>query len=81
MDIETRKEINKRFIFVAHELINKFPNLDLRFNLKMGTKSLRYKAAAVSGDIFELPLEERRPEEILYDAIFNIKQIAELFDA
>jgi hypothetical protein len=59
----------------------RFPDLDLRFNLSHDTNAIRYKAAAISGEMFEVPLELSDAEETLYEAIFNIKRIANLYDA
>ncbi len=73
--------VRDQFVFLATELSNLFPELDLRFNLQSGTNQLRYRAVAVSKEVFELPLGKRSAQELLHQAIFTIKERARLFDA
>lgn len=74
--------IRERFIFLATELTQLFPALDLRFNLRSGTSNCRVFAGALSCRIVELDLErDDNPEELLHDAIWEIKRLAGLFDA
>ncbi len=73
--------INNRFVAFATKLCLQFPELDLRFNLKGGTTRVRYLAAGTSPEIFEVDLGRVDLETTLQEAILNIKQIAQLFDA
>jgi hypothetical protein len=77
----TQELVRRQFVFLASELSNTFPELDLRFNLRSGTNQLRYKAAAVSQKIFELPLGESDSRALLHQALFTIKEAARLYDA
>ncbi len=78
---DVRKQTNDKFIFFANELLFRFPDLDLRFNLSYDANAIRYKAAAISGEMFEMPLADLDPVEMVHEAVFNIKQLASLFDA
>ncbi len=71
----------KRFKFIANELNNYFPDLDLRFALKQGSDTIRFMVGAVSRDIHEAELLERKADEILHDTILTIKELAGRFDA
>ncbi len=71
-------ELFKQF---ANELHTSFPQLDLRFNLKGGTSTLRYFMPDTSEQVFEANLNEQSLEELLHQAIFNVKELARLFDA
>jgi hypothetical protein len=70
-----------KFHCFALYLCNSFPELDLRFNYQEGTTYLRYLAPDVSSHIFEVEIVERSMDEIVLEAILNIKEIAKLFDA
>ena len=74
-------EIKERFLFLATNLHAQFPALDLRFNMAGDSTCLRFVAAAVCPDIVEIDLAEASPEELLYAAVFQVKEIAQLFDA
>ena len=77
-----RNNINEeQFVKLANELNYRFPDLDLRFNLKSGSNQVRYVAAAVSSKVHSISLDDRSPGEMLHQAIFNIKEIARLYDA
>ena len=72
--------VKQQFHVLANELSVRFPELDLRFNLQSGTNRLRLKAASVSHEVIELPLGEYETDELLYAAMFRIKEIARLYD-
>ena len=74
-------EIRERFVHVANELNFRFPDLDLRFNLQSDSSLLRFMAAAVSADVVELDLAEATVEELVYAAVFQVKEIAQIYDA
>ena len=74
-------EIRERFVHVANELNTRFPDLDLRFNLQSESSLLRFMAAAVSPDVVELDLAEASIEDLVYAAVFQVKEIAQIFDA
>jgi hypothetical protein len=79
---ETLDERSKKsFVFIASELNRIFPDLDLRFNLKAGSKQIRFLVADIAEDTFELNLDEQEPQELIYEATLAIKEIARLFDA
>ena len=86
--------------WLARELCQYFPNLDLRFNIQEGRPSLHCSVPSLENieeknfdklieeeeipevfETLELNLDEFTSEELLFDAIFSIKQIAQLFDA
>ncbi len=73
--------INKNFLFIINELLLRFPDLDLRFNLSHNSNLIRYKVASISQDTFESNISNSKIEETLYEAIFNIKELASLYDA
>ena len=81
MSFENIHEVKERFLFVANELHMQFPDLDLRFNLREGSSQLRFMVGAVSPDIVEIDLDESSVEEIIYAAIFQVKELAQIFDA
>ncbi len=81
MSLEHSHEVKERFLFVANELHSQFPNLDLRFNLREGSSQLRFMIGAVSPDVVEIDLDEASVEEIIYAAIFQVKELAQIFDA
>jgi hypothetical protein len=75
------QSIRTEFMEIAIQLENIFPELDLRFNLQQNSKQIRYKVAAVSSDIFVLDLDKASKDEVLHEAIFTIKHVAQIFDA
>ena len=83
MSFETlhEQEIKERFLSIANELNTRFPDLDLRFNLQSESTLLRFMAAAVSPDVVELDLSDATVEDLIYAAIFQVKEIAQLYDA
>lgn len=81
---ETATQVNAikgQFVYLATELSNRFPDLDLRFNLQNDTATLRFVAAAVSTDVIELDLGEHETTDLLNAAILQIKEMARIFDA
>jgi len=79
MDLSERV-IRDQFIFLAQELSNRFPTLDLRFTLQSGTQKLRFMVASISREIIEMSMIDNSPLDVLYAAIFEIKERAQLFD-
>lgn len=77
----THSPITDQFVAVASALNNHFPQLDLRFNLLSGSNVLRYQVASVSRKIFELELGTKSTKQLVHEAIFNLKEVARLFDA
>jgi len=73
--------VRGQFVFLATELANRFPELDLRFNLQNESSTLRFVAAAVSKDVVELDLGEHETGDLLNAAILQIKEMARIFDA
>lgn len=72
--------VREQFIEVAHRVSCSFPELDLRFSLKSGTHQLRFVAADVSDEIYEIELGVDETEILVMDAILTIKEVARLFD-
>ncbi len=72
--------IKKTFVYLAGELSSRFPELDLRFNLQTGTDRFRVIAAAVSNTVIELPIAKHECQDLLHAAIFELKELAQLFD-
>ena len=75
------KTIETQFVELASELNLVFPELDLRFSLKSESEEMRYYAAAVSDEILELTLGSKSTLELMYEATFALKELAQLFDA
>lgn len=73
--------LSKQFVYLASELSTKFPQLDLRFNYQSESGLFRIMAAACSREIYEFPLGEGSTDDVLYEAIFLIKEVAQIFDA
>lgn len=72
---------NTQFRSISSELNKQFPDLDLRFTMQQDSRSMRFRAAAVSESILELDLGDSPTENLLHQAIFAIKELASLFDA
>ncbi|MCB0361001.1 MAG: hypothetical protein KDD44_15235 [Bdellovibrionales bacterium] len=81
MSLTPNSEIRRQFISIASELSIQFPDLDLRFNLQSGSNRLRYVAAAVSTEVHEMTLGEIETRELIYEAIFTLKELAQMYDA
>ena len=73
--------LEEEFHFIVRELTNVFPELDLRFNLQAGSNRIRYQIADVSHDTYEAQIGAQSAQNILNEAILNIKAIARRFDA
>lgn len=73
--------VRGQFVFLAQELSNRFPDLDLRFNLQNDSSTLRFIIAAISRDVVELDLGEYETSDLLNAAILQIKEMAQIFDA
>jgi len=73
-------QIEDQFVNVASQLNDHFPDLDLRFSLREGSNRLRYQIADISRKNYELELGRTNTRQIVHEAIFNIKQMAQLFD-
>ena len=77
----SRDRITKQFIYFASKVSGYFPDLDLRFNLKGGTNTLRYTIPGVSEEVFELTLGREGVENLVHEAAFAIKELTQRFDA
>jgi len=88
-------EIHSELRWLARELCLYFPQLDLRFNIQEGRPTLHCSVPLEAGfnqkhseeisaseDVktLELNAYELSAEELLVEAIFNIKEVAQLFD-
>ena len=80
-DDDDRDDITEQFIDIAQQVSLEFPELDLRFSLQSDSNILRYSAADVSQEVFELELGLEETTNLVYEAIFKVKQVAQLFDA
>lgn len=77
-----RDETTNRFVYFASVLSGSFPSLDLRFNLESDSHTLRYYAAGTSPEVFQVDLNYVNDlETLVHEAIFNVKEIAQLFDS
>lgn len=76
-----QRELKNRFVYFANELTHRFPDLDLRFVHKSGSSNVRFYAASVSSQVFELDLEDDSPQMLVNHASLEIKELAGLFDA
>lgn len=77
------EQLHKQFLYIANELCNRFPGLDLRFNLNQGTGRFRLLLPKVPSRqrYVELTLGQRETDELLTEATFAVKEIAQIFDA
>lgn len=75
-------EVNKTddFIYIASRLCEQFPELDLRFSMQTGNDSFHLSVPEVNENNYELSLQER-PDSIIQEAIFLIKEISKRYDA
>ncbi len=71
---------DRKFTEAATQLAFQFPNLDLRFHRTEGEEFMRCMLPEFSDDILEFHLGAES-ESIVFDAIFAIKEMAQLFDA
>ncbi len=81
VDIEGSEDIRGEFVYLANELSNRFPQLDLRFNLKSGSSCCRVVVPSQASHVIELTLGEVEPEILLYEAVFAVKELVQLYDA
>lgn len=79
--IENYLSLDATFSYIADELMERFPQLDLRFTIQPDMPEIHYCVADVSEQMFELSLDADNIEHVLHEAILNIKQVAGLFDA
>lgn len=75
------QSIDLQFCIVARELCNRFPNLELWFNLEEGTSTMRYGAETISPEVLELKLGLDSAEVLCTQAIFSLKVLARMFDS
>ena len=76
------EELRDRFVYLASELSSRFPQLDLRFNWQAGSEVLRLVLPNSSKRrVIELDIAAYERDELLYGAIFRIKELAKLYDA
>ena len=74
--------VTRQFVHFASSLTAYFPELDLRFNLRGDSKTLRYRVPELTADVFELDLDPSLSiEELIHEAAFTIKELAQRFDA
>lgn len=72
---------HSRFTQLTYLLNENFPNLDLHFNHTMGSNTIRLYAPNISEQILELEIDAKPIDEIVTEATFAIKELAQLFDA
>lgn len=76
-----QQNVTDQFVYFASKLSTYFPDLDLRFNLQGGTNRLRYSIPSISKRVYELQLGHEHIENLVHEATFKIKEIAQRFDA
>ena len=69
------------FLEFARSLTNTFPELDLRFNMAAENPVVRYQVADLSPEYHELALAIDNAQEMIYDAVFQIKLLTRQYDA
>jgi hypothetical protein len=79
--MQPTENIRERFVGIANELSYRFPDLDLRFNLESGSPILRMIAPSSSERVMSLNLSRGSYTQLLYSAIFQIKELIQHFDA
>lgn len=72
--------VTSRFVTLATQISNFFPELDLRFNLQHGSTTLRYMIAGLSDDVYELEFDTNDIHPTVHEAVFAIKQLIGRFD-
>jgi hypothetical protein len=71
----------QQFVNIASRVSYFFPELDLRFNFTPESKTIRYIAPELSEEPFHASLLTTNAETIINEAILNIKELAQMFDA
>lgn len=74
----TKQEQQKRFRQLAHELSSHFPDLDIAFGMSEEDNKVYCQ---IDDDQLEIYLDEMAPEELVYEAIFALKELRGRFDA
>ena len=78
----TVEGMKKQFVYLATEISNHFPELDLRFNLRTDTGCVRCIVPEHAKEAFEFSLEEAQDaKRIIVEAVFAIKQLTAHFDS
>ena len=78
---KSKRELEKQFVFIANELNNRFPDLDLRFNFVRQSSQVRFFAASISRRVHELQLGNNNPRDLIHQATFTLKEVAQIYDA
>jgi len=65
---------------IINELVNRFPDLDFRFNLTENSDTIRYKVSTCPSIIHEINLAQLRDSTIL-ETVLDIKADNQMFDA
>ncbi len=75
-------DVKKQFVYLATEISNHFPELDIRFNLRTDTNEVRCSIPDFGGGAcFEFVLEVKRTKQLLHEAVFMVKEMTNRFDA
>ena len=75
------KSVEKEFVYLASALSGQFPDLELSFNLKSGSSTMRCLLTQFPEKVVELSLGDMTMETTLREAIFSIKELTRRFDA
>ena len=73
--------LDKSFSFLAQELFNAFPCLDLKLNHLAEEGKIRLFVNQRMLEPIELKLAEENPLDLLNEATFSIKELAGIWDA
>jgi hypothetical protein len=77
----TREKLTGQFIDFATKLSGYFPELDLRFNLQNGSKTVRFTLPGHTNRVFEAELGQNELDSLVYEAAFAVKEMVRKFDA
>lgn len=76
-----RRQLDERFTRFAQRLSTNFPELDLRFGRAEGSSGAVYLVPEHSDETFEIDLKEMRLDDLINEAIMNVKAVARQFDS
>ena len=78
--LKKKSPAKKTAILIVTELINRFPDLDFRFNLTESNNVIRYKISGKNSKIHEIDLSQFQ-NSMLFETILDIKEDCKMFDA
>ena len=75
-----KRDIEDEFVRIATALYSYFPDLDLRFNLRTGTTSALCLVPNEAKTKLTLPIGHKAADDVVRDAVWEIKELIRRFD-